>query len=210
MGAGIEIYNHAGVLQITGKYKNLMYLGKGTVHKAASGLITYAEFQTNVKELIAIREDSGHWIFPAWRDTSGLMRIYGDRWSTFDVTYYRFGYDDWPVGRHFEVRNENNDIVFSDAGNPMKVIGSSNGYYDGFNEDEGAVISRNSHPTTTKAAVIVGKRCLDGTTDALGFQQNFFFLPDRVETRNTVFSPDLGTGQVDLSYAYIVVDVTNY
>lgn len=149
MAAGLEVTNANGVIQVTSDYKNLQYVGKGTVsfsnHLASSLVGDYGE-------VVAFKvNDPSQWGLTPGRIYSGMSNttFLSQANSSASITYYRFKFSNISAGNYFEVYNPSGERCFSDASRFMKVIGFTEGTY--------ANPVTFSHGYGNNAAVIVGK-----------------------------------------------------
>lgn len=148
MTAGIEIYNNNNILQITNQYRNLQFLGKGTIQCTQLGMSSsqWASndiILTNTSEFLCFRPETNDVPVLLYGRTflrNGVLnsRIavannasYPHLTNPITVTYYRFSLA--PAvqkGNHFEVYDSAGELVFSDGASFMKVIASCKGVED--------------------------------------------------------------------------------
>ena len=138
------------------------------------------------------------------------------------ITIYTFGWDNIPGGEHFEVKNSNGDLVFSDKAKFMKIIDSHNGtrIADFSSSQAGTVLGTTNHSSSIKTAVFLGNACFQTDLDWHGRYKGYeCFLSFSCGSTSTIgqYHQHYGTNSenyhchyrdYDLVYSYSVVDVT--
>ncbi|SFM08994.1 hypothetical protein [Pelosinus propionicus] len=210
MTAGIEVYNDNGYLQITDTYKNLQFLRKYTVTIPQDKYWTFVEIDPT--KVLAVRAESGYVYTetPYAEDESDIyvLNILAPHGTV--ITIYEFGYQDIPSGNHFEVRNADGALVFSDGGKWMKVLEGKSGAQPAYTV-EGQLIASTLHSSSVKTAVVVGMLAytLSSATNSIYYQVAQF---ESLQT-TTIYRKDLTawghvSDYVNTFYSYLVIDVT--
>lgn len=161
MEAGLEVCNNSGVLQVTPSYKNLRLTNKGTITLRQITNNGSISVDTGEGKIIAFKIPAdrrvyvlpyteGCWFYHPWDNSGDLL-----------VTYYIFSYADIPEGNYFEVRNEKNEVCFSDTANFMKVLSSGSGAIsDKFPyswPDSNKEWTLGTYPYSVNTAIVIGK-----------------------------------------------------
>lgn len=257
MTAGIQIYNNDDVLQITEEYRNFQFISKTTVTLTdsiisyqpsgqsvylgsnlwgSSNPYLYSErlvlttAQSNM--LYAYRCNNGKFVqcmllIGRYSPYIGspILTISGEQGA--EVTIYFFDYKTVSSGQHFEVRNSDGNVVFSDQGKFMKVLSSIQGTRTR-PTTVGSTLNTTTHSSSVTAAVSAGCLSWEVNIPSEGFPANagytgvraqaFTFESSQIVSTYQVFFDDSSwTSQVSSSwywtnyavnYQYLVLDVT--
>lgn len=233
---GLSVYNNKGTLQITSQFKNLQFANKVSLHldKLVTvgegdpvrdiGSCAYEVTNDSKKSLFAARcEDNKFitWQFGVWTFKGARPRIDFRGKFGAEITLYEFTYDVISPGEHFEIRNEHNEVVFSDQGRFMKVIDARFGTRESDFSDAaiGTVLGGTQHSTNIKTAVAIGNLCMQYNSSSYAHRQyearqSFIFLPDKTESVYSLYSRfmppyEYYRREIDLNFSYIVIDVTD-
>lgn len=205
MAAGLEVLNANGILQVTSDYKNLQFIGKGTVSVTS---FLDASLIGDAGEVIAFRvNEADKWgLTPPRIYTGQSTTKFAVKYGTSaTITYYRFKYTGIAAGNYFEVYNAAGERCFSDSAPFMRVIGFNSGP-----DCSNAVTV--SHATSITAAVVACK--LSSRYNPLGGSailaaQMFNFASGVVTAENHVESGLPGLPYYGYkNYAFLTLDVT--
>ena len=223
MTAGIQIFNDSGYIQITESYRNMQYIGKGTIASFTDLLLP-----TNVLH-IAFRCATSRVgvIYNGVDASTGQVRV---RFATPTVgtvvTYYMFGYPTTKSGSMFEIYDGSGRLVFSDNNTYMKVLASQAGsiteanIYSGFSTSEGNTVATVATTAGLTTAVLLGSfisklRVPVNSPAGIAIWGMAFTFNATSILAQTVFhymtSPpaDDNYWSVNLDYNFLVIDVTN-
>lgn len=213
MGAGIEIYNTNGVMQITEKFINLQFKGKGTVNLtnvASDGAYYYDLYLPDTSEQIAFSATLGNpfvLLGRVFTRSNQLAARIMSKISGTQVTYYRFGAASVVSGSCFEVYNSSGSLVFSDNARFMKVIDSKSG--SSTSETETLLATTAS---TLNKAVLPGNLCFTARGSIVKLaQQGFLLTANSVESKIYPWFNYGGSYSIvaqETNYNYLVLDVT--
>ena len=239
MAVGGEFYTDSGILQVTAEYKNLQLVSKGNITLKQQTNNYSASVDTGEGKIIAFR-------IPAGRSVDTLPYKEGSWfYHPFDglgdllVTYYIFDFANIPPGRYFEVKNENEEVCFSDTAKFMKVLSSGSGVVsDGHSfawpgSSEEWVFGEYATTSPDNVAVVVGKAPTrtdvvsdDDETGTGGSRVNINYFGPAVDFSSTgiklsvdgdhlLYSYYLGDMSIPTRnyiqgrYNYLILDVTN-
>lgn len=225
--AGIEIYNNDMVLQITGQFRNLEFISKGTL--SGAGIVTVSEGQ-----IVAARVPVGHKL-SFTNGSPHYNRDYGPYISrnTTDVNfplsnenggtvyYYVFGYGTPSPGDGVgcEIYNSMGQLVFNGNGDKkhMKVIDMQAGTMPSRRLDQinnMTIGTTTVDPSITPAVLVNTQVHSVDYTYATSAHQGFSFSTDSVISRYFIpyydDSRTYSTPIRQLRYSYLVLDVTGY
>lgn len=215
MSAGLEIYNANNVLQITEKFVNLQFKGKGTVTPntlSDGGWRYYDLYLPDVNEQVAFSATNPFIILGrVFTRSNQLAARVMSKVANTQVTYYRFGVASVASGNCFEVYNSNGNLVFTDNAKFMKVIDSKTG--SSTSETDNTLLATTN--SNLSKAVLPGNLCLTGRGPSNGLyrlvQQGFSITPSAV-TSSIYLCFDYGYSYPinlqETNYNYLVLDVT--
>ena len=138
------VYNDQNYLQISSNYKNLVFLGKGSVnftksHNDSMMDGSWFSLQFNSNELIAFHSSNPNAPITSrgLDHTDGTIHYYnltvfGPAGINTTITYYRFGIKagDVASGSHFEIYNADGVRIFSDNEKYLNIIETKTGIID--------------------------------------------------------------------------------
>jgi hypothetical protein len=256
MTAGIQIYNNNNILQITEEYRNFQFINKVTV-TLTDLITSYQPSGQSVflgsnlwgtgtplySERVVLTPEQGKMIY-AYRCNNGkfvqcmlllgryapdignpILTISGEQGA--EVTIYFFDYNNIPPGQHFEVRDSNSNVVFSDQGKFMKVISSVQGVRTR-PTTIGTVLGTVSHDSNITSAISAGCLTWEVNIPDVGFPPNAGYTGVRLQAFNFQSNQIISTYQVlmddsvwvsqvpssyywtnyAVNYQYLVLDVT--
>lgn len=217
MSAGIEITNDNGIIQITDSFRNLQLIEKVTIN-------TPSTVYFNITDVIAFRCDSGWATVFLNPIISGGQKTYNFRSSSGTMTYYRFGFIPTSTTSHyFEVYDPLGNRIFSDSTQPMKVLGSYTGSYDGGGLSwNGRTITNVTHSPLIKTAIVSDGISVgmlwnrnNHTNPTTIMEQTFTFNYDNINsTYNLLVNNNYGSEDYFSKwnapyYSFLTIDVTN-
>ncbi|WP_312516253.1 hypothetical protein [Anaerospora sp.] len=189
--SGIRIFNNSGIAQIDARFKNIQFIDKTQITLTTEYLVGYfaawgntlwnvratknLEFDPLKNCLLALRCENGKFIswksffkvlqYPPWIYGNQVLNIVGEMGAV--VTIYRFSYESIPPGKVFEVRNTDEELVFSDNTKFMKVIDSKWGdRIANFSPAYmGTVFETTNHSPSIKTAIAGTELCWNNDLD---------------------------------------------
>lgn len=212
MSAGLEILNDNGHIQITEKFRNLQFLGKGTttIRNNRPGYYwgeTVIDFDDNETKFIAFRSSSWVESYTSTKNNRIYCSFTGEPGTV--ITYYRFGYPVPIRGNYLEVYDSLDRLVFSDNSKYMKVIDFFTGTWD---QKEGYV---NKHKKGITPAILVGQsvyHVVVGRGFVGVWTQAFEFKDDCIKTYLAVDAGEASPGEEysfgNFDFSYLILDVT--
>lgn len=134
MAAGLTVYNSDNIVQIDGKHRNLQFKYKvsytldRSTWGAYSGAFTELIIPYSNTDIIAFGITNKFRIIGRCVEAPTQIR-YAIMGASVGLVYeyFVFGYTQVSSGQHFEVYNEDGNLVYSDNAKFMKVLGYTSG-----------------------------------------------------------------------------------
>jgi len=228
MSAGIEIINNTGNIQITERFRNLQFIQKKTISLIPSGSTRKIDATLSSSTVVvAFKCSDGSnspvgMYYNSGTDPTSVVFYASLGTSTVGITYYEFGYPVLALGSCFEIYNANSELVFSDNAKYLKVLGAYSGAvaisdFNNLGIGVPHVIASYSLGIPNIAVLFgsIARRWLHSysTPGFLYTNQTFVFNSTTLINQLDVIGANAynptGYDSYDLSYHFLIVDVTN-
>lgn len=205
MPAGLQVINSNGIIQIDSEFKNLQFIGKGTV-----SLTSYVQQNIgDAGDMVAFRvNETNRWGITTPRIYSNYTPLFISKYDeATTITYYKFKFNGIAAGNNFEVYNSAGERCFSDSTKFMKVLG----FAKGSTSVDPLYFYHDASLTTAVISCKLASR-YNPLGGASGITMQLFNFNGGTITaqEQRITTPLMLPLNSYRSYAYMVIDVTGY